>query len=247
MKRLVIVLMVLCCVQTIHGQTKLEKTIAVRSGQRISMDFTWPELISIRTWDRNEVKIVASVEINKGQNDDAFAFDIDENTDELSINSYIKNLKSLPRKIIIYRGDEEHFFNTDDMNSPEVRKFKDQYGSESFSMSHGVIKDILVEVWLPKNATLDVYAKFGLIEVFGYAGNMKIHSKFGGVDVSTDGKKAISAGTKFGEKYTDLTSNIKTLQLGSSPGKWDWVMIGSQSDASQELKSEFGNIYIRRL
>lgn len=248
MKRIVFLLMMVCMLHLSNAQTKVEKTIPVRQGQKISMDFTWPELISIRTWDRSEIKIIASVEINKGQNDDAFMIEVEDVSNGLNISTFIKDLKNLPRKIVFYRGDEEYFFNTDDMNSPEIQKFKSELGDQSFqTMTHGVIKDIALEIYIPTNLNLDVYSKFGLVEVFGYDGSMKIHSKFGGVDVSTNGQNAISAGTKFGEKYTNLNGPVKTVELGSRPGKWDWVLIGSkQNSTHQELKSDFGNIYIRK-
>jgi len=247
MKNLICLIIVACGASLATAQTKVEKVVPVKAGENIKMEFKWPELITIKTWERNEVKLLASVEINKGQNDEAFTFDVDQSSSGVIIESLIKNFKKLPRKILIKKGDQEYFFNTDDMNSPEIKKFKKEHGEDSYEYtSHGVVMDINLEVWIPTNCTLDVYSKFGLVEVIGFQGDMKIHSKFGGVDVSTSGKEAIMAGTKFGEKYTNIEGSIETISLGDHPGDWDWVKVGNGSK-SQEVKSDFGNVYLRKL
>ena len=211
------------------------------------MDFTWPELIRIKSWDGNEIKLVAFVEINKGQNDDAFDFEINTTQQEVQIRSYIKDYENLPKKILVMYDSEEVFFNTDDPKSALVKEFKEQKGINGFEyMTYGVIKDITLEVYVPENKALDVYSKFGMIEITGNHGNLIIHSKFGGVDLSTSGSTTIKAGTRFGEKYTNLDQPVTTLVLGTRHGKWDWVQLEGKGSPGIELKSDFGNIYIRK-
>ena len=211
------------------------------------MDFKWPELITIKTWERNEVKLVASVDINKGQNDSAFDFDIDNSTSGVRITSFIEDFKKIPKRILIKKGGQEYYFNTDNPNSAEIKKFKKEHGDNGYDhMNFGVIIDITVEIWVPSDVQLDVYSKFGMVEVVGFAGNMKIHSKFGGVDIASSGREAIKAGTKFGEKYTNLETSIETISIGDHPGDWDWVQLGS-ANTVQEVKSDFGNVYLRKL
>ena len=244
MKNLFCLILVAYWAGLAHGQTKTEKIVSVKTGQNVNMDFTWPELVTVRTWDRNEVKLVASVEINNGENNDAFTFEVDNTSSGVSISSVINGYKELPRKITIVQGGQKYFFNTDDPKSPEIQKFKKEHGNYEY-MNHGVIMDITLEVWVPSNIKMDIYSKFGLVEVFGFDGDMKVHSKFGGVAVSTTGREAIKAGTKFGETYTNLDSPIESIALGNSPGKWDWVMLGKGS-SKQEVKSDFGNVYLRK-
>jgi hypothetical protein len=249
MKYFIYLILVTCSLNLAHGQTKIEKLVPVKQGQQINFDFTWPELITFKTWAGSEIKIVAAVEINKGQNDEAFKFNVDETSSEINITSFIENYKNLPKRIVIHKGGQEYFFNTDDTNSPEVRKFKEENGDGGYDyINYGVIMDIVVEVWVPNNISIDVYSKFGMIEVFGFTGDMKIHSRFGGIDLSTSGKEAIKVGTKFGEKFTNLTEPIKSISAGTHPGNWDWVMLGdTKSSKEHELKSDFGNIYIRKM
>ena len=247
MKFIHIVLIALLSGFTLKAQSTSEKSIPVSSGKSVSLDFKWPELIQIKAWDKNEVKIVAKVDINKGQNDDAFQINVDNTGESVLINSEIKDYKNLPRKIVIKMDGQEYFFNTDDRNSPEIRAFEEEHGSASYSyVNYGVIMEITLEVWVPKSSPLEVYSKFGLVEIDDFSGAMNIHSKFGGIDITTVASIPIKAGTKFGEKYTNLTVPINSIQVGSHPGRWDWVQLGRNNGAVRELKSEFGNIYIRR-
>lgn len=246
MKRLICLIILAYSANNAQSQTKSEKLVPVKAGQNINLDFTWPELITIKTWDKNEVKLVTSVDINKGQNDAAFILEVNQSSSEVTIASLIRNFKSLPRKIVFRKDGQEYFFNTDDYNSPEVQAFKKKHGHNGYeSMSHGVIMDISLEIWVPANVRLDVYSKFGMVEVHGFTGDMNVHSKFGGVDVSTSGNQAIKAGTKFGEKYTNLDSKIETISFGDHPGSWDWVMVGN-GKTQQEVKSDFGDVYLRK-
>lgn len=230
-------------------QTKIDKTIATKSGQNVSLDFTWPELIQVSSWDKNEIKVEALVSINQGQNDDAFKLEVDNVAGSIRVKSDIRGFEGLPKKIMIRAGGEEYFFNTDDRNSPEVVRFLDEKGSNGYEyMNHGVIMDIKIVVYVPSNINLDIYSKYGLVEVNGYSGKLQVQSKFGGVDVKVPlAKNTIKAGTKFGKKYTDLDQKFATLEYGDHPGKWDWVSCDiNGGGVLQELKSEFGNIYIRK-
>jgi hypothetical protein len=230
-------------------QTKINKTIATKSGQNVSLDFTWPELIQVSSWEKNEIKIEAQVTINRGQNDDAFKLEVDEAAGSIRVKSEIENFEDLPKKIMIRSGGQEYFFNTDDRNSPEVVKFLDDKGSNGYEfMNHGVIMDIKLVVYVPSNINLDIYSKYGMVEIMKYSGKLQVHSKFGGVDIKVPGaKNTIKAGTKFGRKYTDLDQKFASLEFGDHPGKWDWVSCDiNGGGALQELKSEFGNIYIRK-
>ncbi len=42
-------------------------------GQKIAMNFDYPEMIRVSAWDKNEISISGSVQINGGENDDALS------------------------------------------------------------------------------------------------------------------------------------------------------------------------------
>ena len=52
----------------IYAQRTVEKTAQVTSGKEIDIEFDFADDISVKTWDKNEVYIKASVNINENKN-----------------------------------------------------------------------------------------------------------------------------------------------------------------------------------
>ncbi len=230
------------------AQTRVEKNVSVNPGQKVEMYFKHPELISVKTWDRNEIKISAEVSINFGRNDESFQFEIDEG-ETLRINSIIENYSELPRNIVIRYQGEDYFFETKDPHSPEIMRFREEIGDSGYEyMRHGVIMDIKVDVIVPKNIALNVDAKFGLIEVEGFTDKIEVSSKFGGIDVRVpQTNPSMKVRTKFGEVYSNLDMEFSSrdrYEIGR------WVTLegkGSNPSNPQYFRSEFGNVYLRKM
>ena len=245
--RYLTILLVLLCYAT-SAQTKVEKSVTVTQGQKVQMNFKHPELITIKTWDQNEIKISAEVSINFGRNDEAFQIEVEQG-EEIRINSLIENYSELPRNIVIRYGGEDFFFETKDPRSPEIMKFREEIGDRGYQyMRHGVIMDIKVEVFVPKGIALDVDAKFGLVEVEGFANEIEVSSKFGGIDVSVpQSNPSMKVRTKFGEVYSNLDMEFSSrdrYEIGR------WVTLegkGINPSNPQYFRSEFGNVYLRKM
>src|SRR5687767_13991149 len=93
-----------------YAQTPINKTIPVKTGQKISMRFDYPELIKVSTWDKNEVSVQGSVSINNGENDDAFELITSESGGTITIKNEIRNMKDIPHRITIRDGSEKIVF-----------------------------------------------------------------------------------------------------------------------------------------
>lgn len=249
MKNFIYIMLFLGIVLPGKSQTRFEKNIPVKAGQRVEMNFKFPDLITINTWDKNEIGIIASVNINQGENDDAF--EIEHNAGEvLRINSQIKNYQDLPERISLKYKGQEYFFNTSDWNSPEIQRFKQDKGADANYdyMRRGVIMDITLEIMVPKGIELEVDAKHGLVEVIGFTRDMEIQSKFGGIDVSVEPSLSatMNVSTKFGEVYSNL--DMRLISRGDHQiGRW-MELEGKASSGTnrQSLRSEFGNVYLRK-
>lgn len=248
MKNFIYIMLFLGVVLPGTAQKRFEKSIPVKSSQKVAMNFNHPKLITINTWDKNEIGIVASVSINQGGGDDAF--DIEYTTGEtLRINSYIKNFDQIPSKIAIKYQGTEYFFDTSDWNDPKIQKFKKEKGEGNFEyMHHGVMVDIKLEINVPKGIVLDVESKHGLVEVIGLTKDMEIESKFGGIDVSVfpEVSAKMRVKTKFGEVYSNLDTKF-TSQDNYGIGRW--VTMNAEMNSarySYYFKSEFGNVYLRK-
>jgi hypothetical protein len=94
------------------AQSPVTKSFAVSSGQKISLKFDYPEMIKVTTWDKNEVSITGTVNINSGESDDAFEISQSTVSNTLSIEGSVRNLKNLPQRITIRRGEEKIVFRT---------------------------------------------------------------------------------------------------------------------------------------
>ena len=232
------------------AQGPLIRKYDVDPDQSVIMNFKYPKLITIESWDQQEINITAEVSINKGLNNDAF--DIVAQEDELlTINSIIKDFDRLPKKIVIKHGGNEYFFNTENINSPEVQKFLEDKGLIGYEyMNHGVIKDIYLSIKVPNRINLEVNAKYGMVEVESFSGNMDVNSRYGGVDVSIADNANISLEikSKFGDVYSNLDTEFSSDDRYFRMGRWS-TLFGelNSGQKKQELKSEFGNIYIRKL
>lgn len=248
MLRIITAILLTVWTNTAFTQTSITKAVPLNNIGKIELDFTWPELITIQGWDKNEIKIEGSVAINQGQNDEAFKLKVQESDGSLKISSYIENHDRLPKKILIRKNGEEHFFNTDDKNAPEIVKYREENGSSFDYMSHGVIKDISLTIYVPTSILLDAYCEYGLIELRNLSGELSAASKYGGIDISVNTlDKKLKVGTRFGEKYSNLSQDLTSITFGDHPGEWDWISYGTSKNSEiQELQSEFGNIYIRK-
>ena len=230
-------------------QTNIEKTIPAQQGQRLSMDFTWPELIRVQTWVRSEVLIKGVVNINNGENDDAFELEITNGPDAIRVRSFLKDPDNIPRHIVIKKGDREYFFRASDRNDPEVQKFLEENDGSYTYMSNGIIKDIRLEVFVPVNMETEITSKFGLVEVSNFQAPLTVSSKFGGVDAAVPAAAVgeLSARTHFGEILSNLDIAFDSGKENGDPGdRWTVVSAKPGKGPRYSFESKFGKVYLRK-
>src|SRR6185369_11254128 len=78
----------------LSAQTQVNKTIPVSPGQKIKMTFDYPKLITVTTWEKNEIQITGTVSINNGENDDSFILESSMKDNVVTVDSYIKDMKN---------------------------------------------------------------------------------------------------------------------------------------------------------
>ena len=71
MKKRFTILLCLLAPITVLAQTVINRTYPVKAGQHLLLKFDYP-VVHISTWDKNEIEINATVNINDGANNDAF-------------------------------------------------------------------------------------------------------------------------------------------------------------------------------
>jgi hypothetical protein len=232
---------------TALAQSKIEKHISVQNGQHVKMDFMYPDLIQIQTWDRSEILISGTVSINKGENDDSFDLQIMTSAKEITIQSMLKDKENIPHRIVIKKGDTEYFFKTDDYNDPSVKQFMEGNNGKYAYKSDGIIKQITLEVFVPEGMETELRTKFGLVEVKDFKASLTVSAKFGGVDVSVAaaGIGELTARTRFGEILTNLDVSFDSNK-DEDDDHWTIVSAKPGTGPRYELESKFGKVYLRK-
>ena len=99
------ILTLLCCISlyTLQAQQSVTKTYPVKSGQQLELSFDYPKTVKVSTWDKEEVSITATVNINNGENNEAFQLIDKTEGSTLSIKNIIKDMDKLPKRYTVVR------------------------------------------------------------------------------------------------------------------------------------------------
>lgn len=227
----------------LRGQTIIDKTIPLRQSQTVSISFDYPELIKVSTWDKDEISIHASVEINNGVNDDAFELMIDDQGKSMVIENKIHDLKNLPQMITIQDGTEKILFKSKE----EYKKYKSENGTSHDRVSWGVDMDITIEIKVPKGVETNVTSVYGMVEVMDFSGPLRVIAKYGGVDVALNEKTVgeLSAETNYGQIYSNLDIRFKGDEVREKDF-YTFVSAKPGSGPRYDFESKYGNVYLRK-
>ena len=208
MKRLTLIIVSLMA-GVAYAQTKIDKTVPVAAGQKISMRFDYPELVKVSTWEKNEISIQGVVSINDGENDDAFVLEVRTEGSTVSVRNEIKNMDNLPHRITVNRDGQKIVFHT----RADWRKYQDEHGRGHNTMSEGVDMDIELNIRVPRNTETFVESVYGIVEIKDFTGPLTVQATYGGVDASLaePATGELIAGSKF---YIQVGINVPIICLG---------------------------------
>ncbi len=246
--KLIVILTVLSVAA--YAQTAIEKTFPLQGAKELVTIFDDPDVL-IQTWDKNEVMIKGTVSINNGENDAAFELQSSVNNGVLSITSVIKDKENLPRHIVIKKGDREYIFKAKGFEDPEVQKFLDENGHDYSYMSNGLLININLQMFVPKNFKTSVNAKHGMVEFKTFNAPLKVVAKHGKVDAtipSTVGN--LTARTKHGEILSNLDVKFdqQPFEARKRGGDSNWTEITTHPGSGPDyfIESKHGTIYLRK-
>ncbi|MEQ8424479.1 MAG: hypothetical protein RIA63_07200 [Cyclobacteriaceae bacterium] len=225
------------------AQTAVNKSIPVKSGQTISMKFDYPELIRVSTWDKNEISIQGEVNINNGENDDAFELSTSNTGNTVYVENRISNLKDLPQTITIKDGSQKVIFKSRD----EYRKYKNENGERYDRVSWGVDIDITLEIKVPKNTETSIVSVYGTVEVKDFSAPLSVVAKYGSVDVALNEKSVgeLSAETNYGQIYSNLDIKFDSDRFREKDF-YTFVTAKPGSGPRYDFEAKYGNVYLRK-
>jgi hypothetical protein len=229
---------------SVTAQTKLSKMIPVSSStQRINMHFDYPELVSVSTWDRNEISVEGTISINGGENDDAFLFEHDVNGNIIDLHATIRNLKDLPQRITVFTDGKKIMFR----DKSEFRKYQEEHGKGYNTVSWGADIEVKLNIKVPKGMDTRIESTYGMVEVRDFSGPLTVEATYGGVDAALAEKSTgeITAETNYGEIYTNFDS--KFGDGGYTKGDFHTFVSAKPGNGPRySFESKYGNVYIRK-
>ncbi len=236
------IFMWLCCLVAFGAaaQTKVTRSYPVKQGQQIKLDFDYPKIVKVSTWDKNEVSVTAFVTINGGDNDDAFTLEQTSDNDIITIKNKIVDMDKLPHTYTIMRDGTKTMFKTKEA----FQEYKNKNGQFTYS-SNGVDMEITIEVKVPANTNTNVVAKYGIVELVDFNGPVNVNATYGGIDATVNESKTgkLTATTSYGQiltnldlKITDKTEKDFFTSFTAEPGKGPTYV----------FKSTYGKIYLRK-
>ena len=230
----------ICCALYLgtHAQTVTSKSYPTQAGQQINLKFDYPK-VKVSTWDKNEISVIARVNINDDENDNAFSLDEQTVDGAIVISDHITDMEKLPRRYTIVRGGQK-----------TVYKSKEQFHEAEKSggverSSEGTDIDIVVEIKIPANCVTKINAVYGIVELADFKAPVAIDAIYGGIDATLAAAQTgkIKATTCYGQIYSNLDLHITdhterdffnsiTAQPGNGP--------------AYSFTSTYGKIYIRK-
>lgn len=235
------IILFLLMISEVYSQTELNKTIVVQAGQKIAMQFDYPELIKVSTWDKNEILITGTVSINGGENDDAFTLESFSTSNEVSITGKIKDIKNLPHRITVWHKGEKIIFKT----KADYKKYVSENGRAFNQENWGADITIFLTIKVPKNADTKILSTYGTIEVKDFIGSLAAESTYGGVDAALVEASVgnVKATTDYGQIYTNLDFKFNDGTFED----FHTVVNANFGNGSHYLfESKYGNVYLRK-
>ncbi|MFW5721354.1 MAG: DUF4097 family beta strand repeat-containing protein, partial [Bacteroidota bacterium] len=171
---------------TLYSQRIVEKSSPVSSEDDITLVFKFANEIKITTWDKNEVFVKASVNINDNKNNDNFELNFKQRSTGLEIESEIINMDDLRQRKRIVKEDKN--------------------GDEIIINNCTVEMELFFEVKVPVNAGIEIETISGDIEIDGVLGRMDINTISGFIDLSLpeNHNADIELNTISGNMYSDF-------------------------------------------
>lgn len=223
------------------AQTTINKSFSTDKNQKISLKFDYPELIKISTWDKPEVQILGTVNINENESNEAFQIKESKEGNSLIIEGKIAEMKNIPRRIKVEKDNKKLIFKT----RKEYQRYCKENKVTFNSMTDGVDVDIKLEIKVPRSLMTQIESQYGLVEVKDFGGTINVNAIYGGIDATVLDKNVgkLSAETHFGQIY----SNLDTKFAGKDSDDFRTLVTATFGNGPQyNLESKYGNIYLRK-
>lgn len=245
MKKINLIITLLCFVASVGlAQTEISKSFDASKAKVIDLQFKYPELIKIKTWDKQEVKIEGRVDIDDGNRDEDFQLSSKTNGETLYIQSEIEGIRGYDNYILgsSHEDDEGNVRISRGGSTVSINR------SGSRGRRNSLIIAIELEITVPKGMEVNVDARYGIVEILNLNAPMEVEARYGGVDIAVDNNADVDlyAKTQWGQIFHNLDSRLK-IRGDDHMGQWMTAETSLKSGRhAVRVESQYGNVYLRR-
>jgi hypothetical protein len=222
-----------------HSQVKINKVYPAKKGQAVSFKFDYPKTVRVSNWDKNEISVEASIIVDGVNADEVFSLTKSESSAQILIENQI-NMAKVPKRFYAFENGVKVLFKTRE----ELNAFLKEKGKAITANYESSDIEVVIEIKLPANTNTHVTSVYGLVEVTGFEGPIKVDATYGGIDArlsqSVVGKLTMT--NRFGKIYTDFKlkpEEVKERQFFTA------INTGTGKGANYDFNSSYGNIYLR--
>lgn len=230
----------ICCALTFgaKAQSTITRTYPVKTGKQVNFKFDYPS-VKLSTWDKNEVSVITTVNLNDAEKNDYFALNQQTVNGAISIDGHI-NFDKLPMVYSVVRHGVKTIYKTKE----EYKQATKEEGVQQ--TTEGPDINITMEIKVPKNCVTDIKAIYGMVEIANFNAPITVDGTYGGVDatINTAQTGKVKATTHYGEIFSNLDVKItdhekraffKSITADPENGKHAVI-----------LSSDYGKIYLRK-
>ncbi|OEJ99992.1 hypothetical protein [Roseivirga misakiensis] len=241
MKRSIITTLFMLFVIIGQAQEQSTKSFPLKSAKEVSLDFEYPQIVKIKTWDKDEVQVISKLDINEGKDNDNFTLRSTSEGGRLTISSKLTGLS---------KYDGVYMSSSDDYEDHKQKVFKNgkRVDQGNGNRNKGVEIFIVVEVTVPKNRPLTITAKYGLVEVVDLPIELFVDAHFGGADLTIKENNIgfLTVSSSWGQLFSDLNSDFN-IKGNDMPGKKMIAELSTKKNGNKvNVETRFGNVFLRK-
>lgn len=216
------ILAILLCVLTYaaNAQRIVEKQFAYSQQKLVSLDIQIADSIQVVTWNKNEVYIKASINVNDNKNNDDYKVSFDESASKISMKSKF-----------------------------EFKKGKNCCGDSSdCNCNCNCRSDIYCVVYIPENANFSVETINGNIVISGKTAEIRAHTISGFIDltVSPERKADLKMNTISGTMYSNFDIPVEQKNMRHVGGGSINTRLNGGGGNRIDLETISGDIFFRK-
>lgn len=213
----------------LQAQRLVEESFSLPAGQPLRLELKHGSDIQLKGWDKPQVLVKASVQVNGGKHNDAFRLNSSSAGKGLTVTSVLDESK-------ITSGGA----------AGDCKGSTWQFDSENGA--NNICLEITYEVWLPKNTNLQLNTISGNVTAKNLQGPLDLNSISGFIDVSWPAEQQADLWltSVTGELYTNL--EVKVLNPQEKIPMVGYELKGQLGKGGQPLRLQTisSNIYLRK-